>query len=218
MDPLKSILLGDGEPSKGGHITDDLLRAQILEHSKTFKTSWVKLGQALYAVWNDKMYKLWGFEKFEYYTEKEIGLKKQVALKLLKTYFFLEHEEPSYLKEDYLESTEAAQVPGYETVNVLRLAKNKKELPREEFVKLKTSVFEKGKDAVTIRKDLTALMKQREELDPDEEREKRNVAAVRRLLTAYRSFKKDMETLKLLPATVLKQTEDVMSKLEMEIK
>ena len=163
MNTLNSLLY-EGKTSGIGQITDETLRRGVLQHAKDFKISWVKLGQALYSVWNDKIYKLWGYEKFEDYTEKEIGLKKQVAMKLLKTYYFLESEEPAYLKQEYSESTEAGKIPGYETVNALRLAKNRKELPKEEFDRLKEAVFEKGKDATLIRKDLTTLMKQRKEL------------------------------------------------------
>ena len=216
MESLKNLL---AEPPKGqkSRITDDILRTQIVSYTKDFKVSWVKLGQALYTVWNDKMYKLWGYEKFEAYTEKEIGLKKQVAIKLLKSYYFLEHEEPVYLKEEFKEDVPAATLPGFEVINALRLAKNKKDLPREEFGKLKASVFEKGKDAVAIRKELTALMRQRKELDPDEEREKRNAAAIRRLLNAFRSFQRDMETLKLVPTNIVEEATQVMRKLAQEI-
>jgi hypothetical protein len=50
------------------------------------------LGQNLYTAWRDKLYYTWGFEKFEDYTQEELGFKKQLAIKLLKTYFFLEQE------------------------------------------------------------------------------------------------------------------------------
>ncbi len=216
MEKMDAMIYDEEKP-KIGHITDDILRAQILEYSKDFKTSWVKLGQALYAVYNDKIYKLWGFEKFEYYTEKEVGLKKPVAMKLLKTYYFLENEEPTYLKDEYKDSVQAATVPNYDTVNVLRLAKNNKELNKDDYNKLKIDVFEKGRDSVAIRKDLTQMMKERKEVDADEEREKRSVAAVRRLLNAFRSFKRDMEVLKLLPENIVKETEAAMQKLELEI-
>ena len=93
MEPLDAVLM-DGKPSHVGHITDQILRDQILTHSKDFKTSWVKLGQSLFTVYNDKIYKLWGYEKFEYYVEKEIGISKQVAMKLLKTYYFSSMKNP----------------------------------------------------------------------------------------------------------------------------
>jgi len=70
-------------------VTGELLRGQLVDLAKNFKTSWVQLGQALYPVWKDKLFFGWGHDKFEQYTQKELGLKKTTALKLLKTYFFV---------------------------------------------------------------------------------------------------------------------------------
>ena len=107
-------------------VEKDSIRYRILESTKNFKTSWIELAQALYSTWKDKLYKEWGYLTFEAYTSKEIGIKKQTAMKLLKSYYFLEKEEPSYLKENYEGSKDAASVPTYDAVNVLRLAKNKR--------------------------------------------------------------------------------------------
>ena len=198
-------------------VTADLIRQQLLKQAKNFKTSWVTLGQALYSVWKDKFFHAWGYEKFEYYTERELGIKKITAMKLLKTYFFLEQEEPSYLTKEFTESRDPRQVPHCDTINVLRLAKRKKELESEDYHQLKKSVFEEGKDATVVRKDLTAIMKQRTEVDPDEERDSRNKAAIRRFLNAARSFRKDMETLKLISGDVLNEIEQLTKKLELEV-
>ncbi len=195
----------------------DQLREKILQHSKEFKTSWVNLGQALYTVWKDKFFIGWGYEKFEHYLEKEVSLKKTVALKLLKTYFFLEQDEPSYLKKEFVETRDPVQVPHYEAVNILRLARQKKELTRDDYAKLKNAIFEKGKDASLVRRDLVSMMRERKPVDPEEEREQRNLAAIRRLLNSLKSFKKDMETLKLAPSEFIQDAEEFISKLESHV-
>ena len=46
------------------------------------------------------------FEKFEDYVIRELGLKKPLALKLVKTYFFVEQDEPVYLKKEFAEVRE----------------------------------------------------------------------------------------------------------------
>ncbi len=99
------------------------LRVHIASHAKNFKLSWVQLGQGLYAVWRDKLYSAWGFEKFEDYCVRELGLKKPLALKLVKTYFFVEQDEPMYLKKEFSKGKEASVVPGYESLDVLRRAR-----------------------------------------------------------------------------------------------
>lgn len=68
-----------------------------------------------------------------------------------------------------------------------------------------------------MRKDLTALMRERKEVDPDEEREERNRTAVKRLVGAIKLFQKDMEALKLLNDDLVKEAYDLMNKLEAEV-
>jgi hypothetical protein len=201
---------------KYDNVTADSLRHEILEHAKHFKTSWVALGQALYAVHRDKLYHGWGYEEFEHYTVGELGLKKQTALKLVKTYFFVEQEEPAYLKEEFVESRQTIGIPSCDTLDVLRKARQKKELTRDDYAQLRKSVFDKGKHEGIVAKDLTALMKERKQVDPDEEREKRNAASVGRFMTALRSFQKDMETLKLVSPDIVDETKQLLKRLERE--
>src|SRR3990167_11465278 len=95
------------------------LRHHILQSAKDFKTSWIKLGRALYTVWKEKLYKEWGYSTIEAYTSKEIGIRKQTAMKLLKSYYFLEKEEPDYLKKRFTskEKENSASVPSFESIN-----------------------------------------------------------------------------------------------------
>ena len=198
-------------------VTGELIREQLVGLAKNFKTSWVQLGQALYPVWKDKLFFSWGHDKFEQYTQKELGLKKTTALKLLKTYFFVEQEEPAYLHENYASDRDAGKVPDYDAINVLRLARAKKELDKQDYMKLRKAVFEKGRNDTLVRKDLTQLMKQRKEVDPDEERDKRNKESIRKLVTAIKSFKKDMDALKLSAPELVQEAESFMKRLEKEL-
>ena len=195
----------------------DSLRYHVLDSAKNFKTSWIELGRALYSVWKDKLYKDWGFSTFDVYSAKEIGIRKQTAMKLLKSYYFLEKEEPSMLKENLLESSQPANLPSYESVDVLRQAKNKKSLDQEDYANLKKEIFENGKDAREVKKDLTAMIRQREELEPEEAQEKKRLSVVRRLVGSLRSIKQEAEVLKLLPSPILKEISSLIQKLESEI-
>jgi len=192
---------------------ENSFRYHVLESAKDFKTSWIELGRALYEVFKDKLYKEWGYTNFDIYTVKEIGIKKPTALKLLRSYYFLEKEEPACLKEDFAKGQNAAAVPSLESVDVLRLAKNKK-LDAFDYAQLKKEVFEKGKDAREIKKDLTALIRQRVELDPEEARQKRKQVTVKRFIATLRSLKQELELAKLLPASLIKEAESLIKKLE----
>jgi len=207
----------DQRSKKRPDTTSELLRSQIREHSKNFKTSWVNLGQALYSVWKDKVFYAWGYDKFEYYVEQEVGLPKQLSVKLLKSYFFLEQEEPDYLKREFNEMRAASQIPSYEAVNVLRLARQNKALFKDDYLKLKRDVFDKGKNASSIRQNLAALLKERKPVDPKEEQEKRNEAAIRKLVNALNAFKNDIEVLKFIPDEITEEVQELMAKLEKQL-
>ncbi|MEW5894386.1 MAG: hypothetical protein AB1650_01315 [Candidatus Omnitrophota bacterium] len=212
-------LLDQQERSKAGNLnlTGDLIRQRLVEYCKMFKTSWVNLGQSLYPVWKDKLFYAWGFEKFEYYLQEELGLKKETAMKMLKSYFFVEQNEPAYLSESFVKERNAQKVPGCEEVNVLRLARGKKELNKDDYRKLRQEVFEGGKDASVVRKDLTNLIRQRKQVDPEEERALRAEQAVKKLSTALRNFHNDMEILKLLPVDLIDDAKELLERLEKEV-
>ena len=199
------------------NIDNDSLRQHALQCAKNFKTSWVDLGRVLYSVWKDKHYRNWGYSTFDAYTSKEINIRKLTAIKLLRSYYFLEKEEPQYLKEEYVESADAATVPTYESIDVLRLAKNKKALDEADYNNLRKNVFTKGKDVREIKHDLTALMKHREELTPDEAWAKKRESNLKRLLTVLKSLKKEIEISKILPQTTLKEIASLIGKIEAQI-
>ncbi len=195
----------------------DTIREEILQFAKNFKTSWIGLGRHLYAVWQDKMYKGWGYEKFEDYTKEELGMKKSLCMKLLKTYLFIEQEEPVYLNKKFLQNRAPINVPGYDEVDVLRLAKKKKELTVSDYTKLRREIFDKGLNATDARKELTAIIKERKQIDPEEERQQRNEAAIKKMINAIESFKKDMEALKLIPYELIEQIGELKEKLAQQI-
>jgi len=198
-------------------VEEGSMRHRVLYGAKSFKTSWFELGQALYSVWKDRMYKQWGYETFDAYAAKEIGIRKNTAMKLLKSYYFLEKEEPSYIEKAGGPPENAALVPTYEAINVLRLAESKKMLDRSDYIHLKKEVLERGRDAGLAKRDLTTLMRQREELEPDEARHKRRVSVLKRLITALKTIRTDIETSKLLPSGTVKEISGLISKIEAEI-
>ena len=194
----------------------DQMREHALRCAKNFKTGWMELGQVLFTIWRDKHYKNWGFSTFEAYTAKEVNIRKLTALKLIRSYHFLEKEEPDYLKDEYKESADAASVPNYEAIDVLRLAKNKKTLDSSDYNNLKKNIF-KGKDVREVRKDLTALIRNREELDPDEAWAKKRDTNLKRLLSTLKSLKNELEASKILPQAVIKEVGGLIQKIESEV-
>jgi len=216
MDNIKTKSLKNIE-DKMSELDKGSLRYRILESARRFKTSWISLGQSLYAVWKDKLYKDWGYGNFDIYTVREIGIRKNTAMKLLRSYYFLEKEEPEYLRNDYVSQTSVPSVPSYEAVDVLRMAKGKKTIDPQDYNNLKKDIFEKGRDYREVKKDLTSLIRQRQELEPEEAWEKKRIGTIRRLLGALKSLKTEAETAKILPAALIRETAQLIEKLETEI-
>jgi hypothetical protein len=216
MDDAKAKSLKSLE-EKMENLDANSLRYHILESAKNFKSSWIELGRSLYSAWKDKSYKEWGYLNFDVYVSREIGIRIQTAMKLLKSYYFLEKEEPQYLKSDYTESAQPANIPSYESVNVLRQAKNKKGMEEEDYQSLKKEVFEKGKDAQEVKKNLGVIIRQREELNPEEAYEKRRDATLKRLIGQLKLLKQEAETLKLLPAPLIKDLDALIDNIDTEV-
>jgi len=198
-------------------VSESTLRHKVLEDAKSFKTSWIRLGQSLYTVWRDRLYRDWGYSNFDVYAAKEIGIRKQTASKLLKSYYFLERKEPGYLKEEFNKNLTTASVPTYETVNALRLASKKKEIGEEDYAAIKRDVFQGGKSAHDIRKNVATLIRERRELEPEEARKSRKHALLRRLIGTLRSIRTEVKVSKMLPAKLINDTETLISKIEQEL-
>jgi len=217
MEEIKSKSLKNIE-AKMENLDIHSLRYHILESAKNFKCSWIELGRSLYSVYKDKMYKEWGYLSFDIYVSREIGIRKQTAMKLLKSYYFLEKEEPQYLKNEYANTTQPANLPSYESVNILRQAKNNKGLDQDDYINLKKEIFEKGRDALEVKKNLGVIIRQRQEADPEAAQEKKRNTVLKRLLGQLRMLKQEVAVLKLLSLPLIKDLDNLIKNIDQESK
>ncbi len=135
------------------------LRYRVLECAKHFKSSWIQLGQHLFTVHRDKLFRDWGYLTFEAYCAKEIGIRQATALKLLRSYSFLEKEEPSFLKRETIEDLRPSRIPGYEAVNALRLAKTSGKISEGQYEDLRETVLDEAKEDAEVKKKIRYLLK-----------------------------------------------------------
>lgn len=196
------------------------MRYQALECSKNFKGSWIALGQILYTVYKDKMFKEWGYQSFETYCKGEIGIHQQTASKLLHSYYFLEKNEPEFLRSvnDTDSPASPKSIPSADAVNVLRLAANRKELNEEDYREFKKSVFEDGKEGKEVKKQVGLRLRSlREEEDPQKAREVRRTSTLRRLIATVRTLHKELAYNHLISDRTAKELEKVLEYLDKEI-
>ena len=196
-----------------GSLSPESLRYRVLESAKNFKSSWVELGQYLHAVYQDKLFKEWGYGTFEAYCAKEIGIRQPTAVKLLKSYYFLEKEEPEYLKRQTSAPSEdpvskrPAETPSFEAVNALRLARQSDKISEKDYEKIREDVLDKGQEVAEIKKKIKYLLKASPAREiPVEERK----AAAAKKMTAYlENALTELSNLS-FPAKVLKKIEELL--------
>lgn len=191
------------------NLSPESLRYRVLECAKTFKSSWIELGRHLYAVYKDKLYRDWGHSTFEVYCAKEIGVRQQTAVKLLKSYYFLEKEEPEYLKNR--EEEKPAATPSFESVNALRLAKSSERITEQDYKKIREDVLEKANEPTDVKKKIKYLLKPApvKELP---EADRRNDAA-KKMVSYLENSLSDFSNLS-FPAKILKKIEDLLDILQ----
>ncbi len=182
------------------------LRFSVLDCARQFKTSWIELGQHLFSIYKDKHYKEWGYLTFEAYCAKEIGVRQNTALKLLKSYSFLEREEPEFLKLSKEQTASPKAIPSVEAVNSLRLAKGNQRIPEEDYEEIRTSVLEDVKPEEEVRQKIKYVLKanpstkEKETADPIEQKN----TLIRKLTNGLNQAKSDCLELE-FPQKIIKQ-------------
>jgi len=194
------------------------LRYQTLQSAKRFKTTWVELGHYLQTVWRGKHYKSWGYVSFESYCSKEIGIRTSTALKLLRSYYFLEREEPTFLKTKLIDSNKIIELPSVDSVDILRLARDKKGLDEEDYKILRHSVLDKGEEPKEIRSKLRSILESYAESDPEEKQKKKYRATINRFLSTLRNLKREMEHSAMLSKRIVGEVDRLIAKIEAEMK
>ena len=192
-------------------VEKDELRDKTLEIARRHKASWIQLGQCLYTIYKDKLYKEWGYLTFEAYCAKEIGIRSATAKKLLHSYYFLEKEEPTLLQR--LSEDSPSKLPSAESVNILRLLKKRQEIPATQYQRFRTYALEQGKEAPQLRKEVRSFLEE-SQADPAAVRETRRKVTLKRMITTLKAMRLELGTSDFVPKKLLAEVEALTQKLE----
>lgn len=207
-----SVIISEGKD------VSSLLREDTAQVVRSYKSSWVRLGQCLRTIYTDKHFKNWGYLSFEAYCQKELSLKRAVVSKLIQSYSFLEKEEPKLVQDQAENSADAAKIPNMESINLLRLAANNEKIDKSDFRAIKDSVMIKNKEPKDIRAQVREIVLAHDEREaPDEVRRKRRNAVLGRLISSLRSVQREVKTQKILPKSLIDLIADLQSKVEDQI-
>ena len=194
-------------------MANDELRIKAVEVAKKHKSSWIELGQYLFSIFKNKLYKEWGYQVFETYCQKELSIKEATASKLIKSYSFLEKEEPRIVKPNYTDDETPRKIPDYEAVNALRLAKNNKNIPTNEFAELRNDVLNEGKEVKEVREQVKKILATHAPKDTAEAKDQKRSSVLKRLIGFLNSAKSQLEEEDLVPENVLKAIETLAQRL-----
>ncbi|MRR52739.1 MAG: hypothetical protein EG825_17855 [Rhodocyclaceae bacterium] len=128
----------------------DSERFRVLASARRFKSSWVELGEKLLAVQAGDRYREWGYASFEEYCSREVHIRRPTVEKLTLAYRFLEREEPHLLARQI----ELKPLPDFRAVDLLRQAREERQLPVEAYAALRQAVVEDDLSPPTVRKRL----------------------------------------------------------------
>lgn len=110
----------------------DSLRHRLLTALRQFRAGWIDLGRLLNQVAFDGDYKEWGYEDFDLYCARELGLKRPTVQKLMVSYNYMRKHEPERLHafEDAAQPGADAHanppdIPDFQTVELLDRARRR---------------------------------------------------------------------------------------------
>jgi hypothetical protein len=126
--------LADAERAHAG----DPERAEVLRRARTFKASWVELGEVLSRVKRNGDWKKWGYDSFESYAQGELFLRPQTVEKLTGSFAFLQRRAPSVLARDGIREA----IPSYQAVDFLRRAEAKGDTPPRALEEMRRKVID----------------------------------------------------------------------------
>ena len=196
-----------------GELEPGSLRYKVLDSARRFKSSWIELGQCLFSVYKDKLFKDWGYLTFEAYCAKEIGIKQPTAMKLLRSYSFLEHEEPAFLKRQSLDDQKPSQIPSVDSVNALRLAKQSERVSEDDYETLREDVLDHVKEDAEVKKKIRYILKTNAPKPSADEKETHKGALVKKFLSQLRTARHEMGLLS-FPSKTIQQIDNLVEMLE----
>lgn len=129
---------------------DDPERAELLHRARRFKSSWLELAEALTEARKGGAWKRWGYESFEAYAKTELHLRQETVDKLTGSFLFLQRRAPEVLARDGV----SAPIPSYQSVDLLRRAESKDDVPREKVQEIRKRVLEDGAPLPRISREL----------------------------------------------------------------
>lgn len=134
-------------------------RHHLLSRARSFKASWIELGELLCQVRHEQLYRQWGYTDFASYCREEIRIRQQTADKLTQAYHYLEREAPQALTDDL-----GYCPPDFRSLHLLQQIEAEGQLPAVDFEPLRQSVLTGQLSHPGLSRQLRELNRRQEDL------------------------------------------------------
>lgn len=138
------------------------LRHDVLLAVRDFRNAWVNMGKLLVKVKTDRAFKEWGYNSLEQYAKVELGLKKPTVDKLTNSMAYLKNNEDRIYNQ-IENGTPPAELPNYESLDVLFRADKNKEINDRQVASLRESVFADNIPANEVKNQYKGFLPEKEE-------------------------------------------------------
>ncbi len=193
-------------------LNPESLRYQVLVSLRKFRSSWVELGKYLTDIAYGGDYKEWGYDDFEVYCASELGLKKPTVKKLMVSYNYMKSYEPDRLRDNTVQER-GYDVPDYQTVELLKKAREREDIDEEEKEELHRMAFEENTDEGILRKEIRERMRPADPEDIDRANFNRR-REIDGLLRIARNLRQRLAEARSVPEGVKNRIEEALLELE----
>jgi hypothetical protein len=200
--PMASVDLPRTPPPPFDPAADGLRHAVLLS-ARRFKSTWVELGKLLTQVRDQALFDGWGYPSFEAYCLAELRIRKQTALKLTRSFSFLDKHEPQALERPELR--EAA--PPFEVVEVLAGAEERGQLSAQDYRSVRDAIWNPDRPVSELKRELTDRF-------PAPEVRVSSAQELKRLWGVARRLHGELGAHRKVPRDVVQTAEDLCRQLE----
>ena len=195
------------------------LRFQVLSAVQKFKGNWLDLGRFISLVQKRQLFKEWDFSTFDGYCTRELKLRQATVGKLLKSYHFLKKEEPGYLSRKMDAEDESGEIPDYESINVLRMARAKKAISEDEYSRLRSAVLNEEAEPREVGRQYRSILQSAREaaMDPEEAWARKRMQSLKKVLSSLRTVKNTVELSHLLREDGIAMLKKLIEQVEEEL-
>lgn len=193
------------------------LRHQVMTALRQFRASWIELGRLLNEVVYGGDYKEWGYDDFEVYCARELGLKKPTVQKLMVSYNYMKKYESKRLHdyEDNKEAVAAApEIPDFQTVELLDRVRRLDEMPDDKVSELHRRAFEGEGEEPEFRRELRQCLRPQLNESQMGERANSRKSELAGILRAARDLRRKLLDSNAIPGGLKERLEQCLIELE----